>query len=87
MGILCLISSLHVNAQKRSDYDLAAWLIAAVHDNDTVKANWALDQGMQIDYKRAGQNALHNAIYKRNMYMVDFLLRKGASVEPLMKMA
>ncbi|MCW3082217.1 ankyrin repeat domain-containing protein, partial [Segetibacter sp.] len=26
---------------------------------------------------------LHNAIYKRNKYMVDFLLRKGASVDSL----
>jgi ankyrin repeat protein len=83
VATLCLIFSLNVKAQKRSDYDLAAWLIAAVHDNDTVKANWALKQGMQIDYPRSGQNALHNAIYKRNRYMVDFLLRKGASVDSL----
>ena len=69
-----------IRFQARSDYDLAAWLIAAVNDNDTVKANWALEQGNPIDYPRAGQNALHNAIYKRNPAMVEFLLRKGASL-------
>lgn len=84
ISVFCVIfPSTIITGQQRSNYDLAAWLIAAVHDNDTTAANWALDQGLQIDFKRSGSNALHNAIYKRNVEMVKFLLRKGASLDSL----
>ncbi len=77
-----LLSSIHsVNAQQRSQYDLAAWIIAAVADNDTTTINWALQQGGDIDYKRSGSTALAQAIYYKKPAMVTFLLQKGAKLE------
>lgn len=70
-----------VAAQQRSAYDLAAWIIAAVDTYDTTTVNWALKEGGQIDYKRAGMNALETAIFDRKTAMVKFLLQKGARVE------
>lgn len=66
-------------AQQRSAYDLAAWIIAAVPDQDTTSINWALKEGGDIDFMRGGSNALHYAIYYKKPAMVKFLLGKGAS--------
>ncbi|MEJ7611422.1 MAG: ankyrin repeat domain-containing protein [Ferruginibacter sp.] len=68
-------------AQQRSAYDLAAWIIAAVPYYDTASVNWALKEGGQIDFKRAGMNALEMAIYYKKTEMIRFLLDKGASVD------
>jgi hypothetical protein len=70
-----------IYSQQRSAYDLAAWIIAAVYDNDTTTINWALKEGGQIDFKRNGSNALDYAISRKNTAMVRFLLQKGASVD------
>jgi hypothetical protein len=70
-----------VNAQQRSPHDLAAWMIAAVPDNDTATINWALKEGGQIDFKRSNYNALTQAIFNKKPDMVKFLLQKGASVD------
>lgn len=72
-----------VTAQERSQYDLAAWMNAAQYDNDTASVNWALKQGLHIDYRRGWGNGLHLAIYHKRPMMVKFLLRKGASVDAL----
>lgn len=66
-------------AQQRSAYDQAAWIIAAVPDNDTTTINQALKEGGEIDFKRGGMNALHYAIHYKRPAMVKFLLSKGAS--------
>lgn len=66
-------------AQQRSVYDQAAWIIAAVPDNDTTTINQALKEGADIDFKRGGMNALHYAIHYKRPAMVKFLLSKGAS--------
>jgi hypothetical protein len=79
--VLVLFPKDKLLAQGRSAYDLAAWIIAAVDDNDTTTINWALKQGGQIDFKRGDINALQLAIYKGKADMVKFLLAKGASVD------
>lgn len=80
LGIL-LLPVRQVAAQQRSTYDLAAWIIAAVDTYDTANINWALKEGGQIDFKRAGMNALELAIYYNKIAMVSFLLQKGASLD------
>lgn len=70
-----------VNAQQRSQHDLAAWIIAAVADNDTMTINWALHQGGNLDYKRSGNTALAQAIQYKKVSMVAFLLKKGAKTD------
>ncbi len=70
-----------VAAQQRSTYDLAAWIIASVDSYDTTTINWALKEGGQIDFKRAGMNALELAMYYKKTAMIKFLLQKGASVD------
>ncbi|MCW3112728.1 MAG: hypothetical protein JWR18_1124 [Segetibacter sp.] len=80
-SIILILPVKRVTAQQRSAYDLAAWIIAAVDTYDTANVNWALKQGGQIDYKRAGMNALELAIYYKKTAMVKFLLEKGASVD------
>lgn len=83
----CLLSFLFLSAftsaiaQQRSPHDLAAWMIAAVADNDTTTINWALKEGGNIDYKRSGYNPLTQAIFTKKPLMVKFLLQKGASVD------
>jgi hypothetical protein len=81
LSILLILPLKPVMAQQRSAYDLAAWIIAAVDTYDTASVNWALNQGGQIDFKRAGMNALELAMYYKKTAMVKFLLDKGASVD------
>lgn len=75
--------SVSVSAQERSQYDLAAWMNAAQYDNDTASVNWALKEGLHIDYRRGWGNGLHLAIFHKRPMMVKFLLGKGASVDAL----
>lgn len=79
--ILLLTPAKQVLAQQRSAYDLAAWIIAAVPYYDTASVNWALKEGGQIDFKRAGMNALEMAMYYKKTEMIKFLLQKGASID------
>lgn len=81
LSLVLLLPVKHSMAQQRSAYDLAAWIIAAVDYYDTTNINWALQQGGQIDFKRAGMNALELAIANKKTAMVKFLLDKGASVD------
>ena len=79
--IILLLPVKELFAQQRSQYDLAAWIIAAVDTYDTTQVNWALKEGGQIDFKRAGMNALEVAMYDKKTAMIQFLLQKGASID------
>lgn len=83
VGIATAFPSHPVFAQQRSQYDLAAWMNAAQYDNDTASVNWALKEGLHIDYRRGWGNGLHLAIFHKRPMMVKFLLSKGASVDAL----
>lgn len=79
--LFLLLQANVLQAQQRSAYDLAAWIIAAVDDNDTNAINWALKEGGQIDFRRGETNALQFAIYKGRTNMITFLLAKGANID------
>lgn len=81
--ISLLLPFKQTSAQQRSTYDLAAWVIGAVYDYDTATINLALKQGADINFKRAGSNALEMAMFYKKPAIFKFLLQKGASIDSI----
>lgn len=68
----------NVGAQTSSNYNLAAELNAAAGTDDIPTARQVLDQGLDVNYKRSDQTALHYAVHFKRAAMVRFLLERGA---------
>jgi hypothetical protein len=65
-------------AQSTSAYNLAAELNAAAAEGDVRTAKRVLNEGLDVNYKRSDQTALHFAISFKRAEMVKFLLANGA---------
>ena len=76
--LFVLINFTALHAQSTSAYNMAAELNAAAAEGDIRTAKRVLDEGLDVNYKRSDQTALHFAILFKRAEMVKFLLERGA---------
>ena len=81
--ISLLLPFKQISAQQRSTYDLAAWVNGAIYYYDTTTINWALSEGADINFRRAGSNPLEMAMFYKKPEMFKWLLKKGAFIDSI----